>query len=105
MASAALYQHQPALPGQGSGGTTALAFLSGGGFLGWTLLRRRKNKSLWYVQLGLALTILAASTAVGCGGSSKTTTSTTAPAGTYEVTITGTAGSATQSATFTLTVQ
>jgi pectin methylesterase-like acyl-CoA thioesterase len=105
MVSAALYQHQPALPGQGSGGTTALALLGGGGFLGWTQLRRRKSKSLWYVQLGLALTILAASAAVGCGGSSKPTASTTAPTGTYEVTIIGTAGSATQSATFTLTVQ
>ena len=105
VASAAVYQHQPALPSQGSGGTTALAFLGGGGFLSWTLLRRRKSKSLWYVQLGLALTILAASAAVGCGGSSKPITSTTTPTGTYEVTIVGTAGSATQSASYTLAVQ
>ena len=99
MASAAL--HQPALPGHGSGGTTMLAFLGGGVFLGWTLLRRRKSKSLRYVQLGLALMILAASAVVGCGGSAKPTTT---PTGTYQVTITGTAGSATQSATYSLTV-
>ncbi|MBB5062240.1 pectinesterase family protein [Granulicella mallensis] len=108
-ASAALYQHQPALPGQGSGGTSALAFLGGGGFLAWTLLRRRKSKSLWYVQLGLALMIVVASATVGCGGGSMSTptppTATTTPAGTYQVTITGTAGSATQTATYSLTVQ
>ncbi|MGD0443957.1 MAG: pectinesterase family protein [Edaphobacter sp.] len=106
-ASAALDQHQPALPGQSSGGMTAMAFLGGGGLLGWTLLRRRKSGSLWYVQLGLALMMLAVSAAIGCGGSSTPATTTTPPpaATTYQVTITGTAGSATQSATYSLTVQ
>jgi hypothetical protein len=31
-------------------GSAALAFLGGGGFLGWSLLRRRKGKSLWYMH-------------------------------------------------------
>ena len=99
-ASAALYQ--PSLPSRGFGGRTALAFLGGGGLLGWTLLRRRKGKKLWYLQLGFALMILAASATVGCGGSAK---STTTPTGTYQIMIIGTTGSATQSATYSLKVQ
>ncbi len=103
VASAALYR--PALPSQGSGGTTALAFLSGGGLLGLTLLRRRKSE-LWYVQLALALTILTASTVVGCGGSgSGPRSGSTTPTGTYQISVTGTAASTTHSATYSLSVQ
>jgi hypothetical protein len=97
VASASLYR--PALPSRGSGGTTTLAFLGGGGLLGLTLLRRHKKK-LWYAQLSLALMILTASMVVGCGGSSSTT-----PTGTYQVNITGTAGSTVHSITYSLSVQ
>jgi hypothetical protein len=95
-ASAALHEHS--LPGHGP--ATALAFLGGGGFLGLTLLRRRK-KGLWYAQFGLALMILAASMVMGCGGGSGSTT----PKGTYQISVTGSAGSTTQSASYSLTVQ
>lgn len=87
--------------GLGSSGTTALAFLGAGGVFGIALMRRRINKALGYVYLGLALVALAVSAAVGCGSSSGSKTS----AGTYQVTITSTSGATTHSATYTLTVQ
>jgi hypothetical protein len=91
--------YRPALPSLRSGGTTTLAFLGGGGLLGLTLLRRHKKK-IWYAQLSLALMILTASMVVGCGGSSSTT-----PTGTYQVNITGTAGSTVHSITYSLSVR
>jgi hypothetical protein len=66
-----------------------------------TLLRRRRNKGLWYAQLGFALIVLAASTMMGCGGGSGSTT----PKGTYQISVTGSAGSTTQTASYSLTVQ
>ena len=99
VASAVL--HPPAEPGRGP--ATALAFLGGGGFLGLTLWRRRKNKGLWYAQLGLALMILTASTIIGCGSSGSM--STTTPKGTYQISVTATAGSTTHSAPYSLIVQ
>jgi hypothetical protein len=94
--------HQPLLPGQTSGGVAALASIGSGGLLGFILLRsRRKNKSWWYLQLGLISALLATSAVMGCGSSRATTT----PKGTSQITITGTAGSTTHSATYSLTVQ
>ncbi len=101
-ASAALNQH--ARPGSRSGldHTPTLAFLMGSGLLGFTLLRRRKNKNIWFARmgLGLGLMVVAAAAVIGCGGSASKT-----PTGTYPVTITATAGSTSHTSTYNLTVQ
>jgi hypothetical protein len=75
--------------------------LSGIALLGWTLLRRRR-RSLWSVQLTLALALLASAVVTGCGsgGASNRT-----PPGAYTLTVTGTSGTTTQTATYSLTVQ
>ena len=101
VASAALIRYTPPARGSNSSGTTALAFLAGGGLLGFTLLRQRRRNKRWFMQLGLAVAALAASAIVGCGGSGGNKT----PAGTYQITISGTAGSTTHSATYNLMVQ
>jgi len=76
-------------------------FLSGVALLGWALVRRRR-RSWWFVQLGLALILLASGAVTGCGsgGASNKT-----PAGTYTLTVTGTSGTTTATATYKLTVQ
>jgi hypothetical protein len=87
--------------------TAALAFLGGGALLGWGL-RRRRVGSLWYVQLGLGLALLAATGLMGCGGSSNNSSSssnTTPSSASYQVTVTGTAGSTTETAVYSLTIQ
>jgi peptidoglycan/LPS O-acetylase OafA/YrhL len=92
--------NRPSIPGQtqGSGGTGSLAFL-GGGLLSFVLARKRR-KNWWHLQIGLTTVLLAAVAAVGCGSSGNTT-----PKGTSTITVTGTSGSATHSATYSLTVQ
>ncbi len=83
--------------------TTTLAFFGVGGVLGISLLRRRIKKNLWYVQLGFVLMVLAAGAFAGCGGSGSSGPKT--PKGTYQVTVSGAAGTTTHSATYGLTVQ
>jgi hypothetical protein len=65
----------------------------------------RMNRRQWsWAVLALAALWLASFAACGAGGNGYVNTTGT-PAGTYTVTVTGTAGSLTQSASFTLTVQ
>ena len=65
----------------------------------------RKNRRQWsWAVLALAALWLASFAACGAGGAGYVNTTGT-PAGTYTVTVTGTAGTLTQSASFTLTVQ
>ncbi len=65
----------------------------------------RMNRKQWsWAVLAVAALWLASFAACGAGGSGYVNTTGT-PAGTYTVTVTGTAGSLTQSASFTLTVQ
>jgi hypothetical protein len=93
--------HQPPLPGQKSGGVVALASLAGGSWLGFLLLRsRRRNRNWWCLHLGMVSVLLVASAAMGCGSSGTTT-----PKGTSQITVTGTSGATTHSATYSLTVQ
>lgn len=86
------------LPGEEEAPTV---LLSGGALLGWALLRRRRRQS-WYVQLGIALVLLAAGAVTGCGGPG---TANKTPAGTYSLTVTGSSGGTTETATYSLTVQ
>jgi hypothetical protein len=83
-----------------SPGSTAWAFLSGGRFLSFALLRRRR-RSLWtrFVTL-LALSCGLIGTATGCGSSGHST-----PSGTYTITVTATSGTDSHSANYSLTVQ
>ena len=85
------------LPG---GAREVVVLLSGGALLGWSLLRRRR-KSWWFVQLGLALVLLAAGAFTGC---SSPYNANPTPPGTYTITVTGTSGTMTQTATYSLTV-
>ena len=79
----------------------AVVLLSGGALLGWTLLRRRR-RSWWFVQLGLALVLLAAGAFTGCSSAYDANKT---PPGTYTLTVTGTSGSTTETAAYTLTVK
>jgi hypothetical protein len=101
--SAALRQFAPLNRGSGLSGTTSLALFGTGGVLGISLLRRRIRGILWYVQLGLVVMILAMGASAGCGSSGGSGSKT--PTGNYQVAITGTAGTTTHSATYSLTVQ
>jgi hypothetical protein len=86
------------------GGATSLAMLAGGGSLGLLLLRRRrKDPRLWLVQMGLVAAFVFTSAMIGCGHGASATTTT--PTGTSQITITGTAGATTHSATYSLTIQ
>jgi len=87
------------LPGDGRG---AVVLLSGTALLGWTLLRRRR-RSWWFVQLALALVLLTVGAVVGCGGSGSGPNKT--PPGAYTLTVTGTSGTTTETASYNLTVQ
>ncbi|HEV2348972.1 MAG TPA: Ig-like domain repeat protein [Terriglobia bacterium] len=84
-------------------------FPFGGGFVMVCLLmlslpaKRRRTK----LVLGLAAVGLAATLAIGCGGGSSSSGPTTdpgTPAGTYSITVTGTSGSITQTATVSVSV-
>jgi peptidoglycan/LPS O-acetylase OafA/YrhL len=96
--NAASAMNRPGTPGSPRG-TAALAFLGGGAFLSFALLRRRREK-LWGMQLGLGLVLLGATLFAGCGGGSGGNTG-----GTYTLTVTGTSGTLTQTTTYSLTVQ
>ncbi|MGA8937833.1 MAG: FG-GAP-like repeat-containing protein [Acidobacteriaceae bacterium] len=76
--------------------------LSGAALLGWTLLRRRR-RNWWWAQLGMALVLVAAGAVTGCGGSGSGANKT--PAGTYSLTVTGTSGTTTETASYSLTVK
>jgi hypothetical protein len=85
-------------------GATSLAMLAGGGSLVLLLLRRRrKDPRLWLLQIVLVTAFVFTSAPIGCGHGVSATTTT--PMGTSQITITGTAGSTTHSATYSLTVQ
>jgi len=85
------------LPGDTRG---AVVLLSGGALLGWTLLRRWR-KNWWLMQLGLALVLMAAGAFTGCNSPYNASPT---PPGTYTLTVTGTSGTMTQTATYSLTV-
>jgi hypothetical protein len=77
----------------------AWGFLSGGGLLGFALLRRRR-RPLWTQFLAmLALSCGLIGAASGCGSSSHSTS-----AGTYSITVTATAGTDSHTASYSLTV-
>jgi hypothetical protein len=80
----------------------AVVLLSGTVLLGWTLVRRRR-KSWWFVQLGLALVLLASGSVTGCGGSGSGPNKT--PPGAYTLTVTGTSGTTTETVSYNLTVK
>ena len=85
-------------------GAASLAMLAGGGSLVLLLLRRRrKDPGLWLLQIVLVTAFVFTSALIGCGHGASATTTT--PMGTSQITITGTAGSTTHSATYSLTVQ
>ncbi len=65
------------------------------GAAGWTLARRRR-RGWWFAQLGMALVLLAAGAVTGCGGSNGGKNKT--PPGAYTLTVTGTSGSTTETA-------
>jgi hypothetical protein len=91
----------PPHPGQSSGGAVTLASLEGAALLGLLLLRGRRRNTRWrHLQLGLILAVAGVCTAIGCGSSGPTT-----PQGTSAITVTGTAGSTSHSAPYSLTVQ
>jgi len=84
------------------GGATSLAMLAGGGSLGLLLLRRRrKYPRLWLLQMGLVAAFVFTSVMIGCGHGASATT----PTGTSQITITGTSGATTHSATYSLTIR
>jgi hypothetical protein len=96
---------RPARRGSSSArGASALALLAGG--LLWTFGLRRRT-ALWKsLQVGVALLLSAAALVLGCGGGgSGSGGGGSTPPQTYTVTISATDGSATQTATFALTVQ
>jgi hypothetical protein len=81
----------------GGGGTLAAAVLLFG------LPRRRKK---WQALLSLVvLSLIAATAAIGCGGTPAVTTSGGTSAGTYVVTVTGTSGGMAAKTTVSVTVQ
>jgi hypothetical protein len=81
-----------------AGQTASLAFLGGGVIFGCMLFCQRR-RTRWLIQLGVA-SLLAASVITGCVTSGSKT-----PKGTYALTVTGTAGSNSQSATYSLIVK
>jgi hypothetical protein len=83
--------------------SAALAWLGGGAALGLVFLRRRR-----WAQYGLAalLAVGLCGLVQACGGGSKKSTgNNNTPAGNYTLTVTGTSGSTTQTATYSVTVQ
>jgi hypothetical protein len=96
---AVMSARRSSLPG---GGKEAVVLLSGVALLGSTLMRRRR-KNWWFVQLGLALMLLAAGSVTGCGGSGGDASKT--PPGAYTLMVTGTSGTTTETVSYNLTVR
>jgi hypothetical protein len=111
VSSAAL--EMPRSPGRSRGAGVALASLGSlaslgtGGLLGLALLRRRRRWGVWRAALPvLVAALVTCGLVLGCGGSKSATSMThTTPKGTSQITVTGTAGSVTHTATYSLTVQ
>ena len=101
-ASALLKPHVPSSDGpKGLASATRLTISVASLFvicgLGFTSRKARKN---WTRYMGMIVVLVAiAGTAIGCGARQKT------PPGQYSVTVTGTAGSLTHSATYSITVK
>jgi hypothetical protein len=72
-------------------------------FIAFALLFFTAREQRFAVRVGLSAAMVAFLTLAGCGGSSHTPTGGT-PKGTSTLTVTGTSGSLTRSATVTLTV-
>ncbi|MGH9644385.1 MAG: beta strand repeat-containing protein [Terriglobales bacterium] len=103
-------QSRPARPGSNNGGGTLamLMALMSPALMGIVVLPGRSRR--WKGLLILALLLACLGVQLGCGGTGNTpvaqTITATTPAGTYTITITGTAaGGVTSTNTFTLTVQ
>jgi hypothetical protein len=84
------------------GENDATVGLSGVVLLGWTLMRKRR-RGKFIVQLALALVLLATGSMTGCGGSGVAANKT--PPGAYTLTVTGTSGAMTVTASYSLTVK
>jgi Bacterial Ig-like domain (group 3)/FG-GAP-like repeat len=93
--------NQSRLPFKSAGGGVALASLTGGGLLGLLIMRTRRKTGKWgYLQLIALSALLASGLMTGCGGAAFST-----PKGSSQITITGTSGATTHSATYSLVVQ
>jgi arabinogalactan endo-1,4-beta-galactosidase len=72
----------------------------------WPTLFSRKRRVLWLrMAASFVLAIVVMQGISGCGGTSNTSGKSTTPSGQYNVTVTATAGTLTQTSTFALTVQ
>lgn len=96
--TSSLLNQEPLIPRSNN---VALAFAAGGIIFGFAFYRRRLP------HLGLLAILFVVVGLSGCGGSSSSssTSALTTPKGTYQVTVTGTSGSTTHTATYSLTIQ
>jgi Bacterial Ig-like domain (group 3)/FG-GAP-like repeat len=95
----------PSTPSHSRGKTT-LAFLGGGVFFAFSLMRIRRTR--WHLtQLCLVLCFLICSALVGCGGGSSGSggSGNNTPKGSYPITVTAAAGATTHTTSFSLTIQ
>jgi hypothetical protein len=73
--------------------------------VGWIGFKSRKLQREWLRYLGLLFfTVAVIGGAIGCGGSSPSSSSKNTPAGSYSITVQATSGSLSHSATYTMTV-
>jgi hypothetical protein len=89
-------------PNPTSSGKVMLALLGGAALFVLGSFRKRRRL---FASLFLVLALLGCSALVSCGGGGTQTSTSKTLAGTYSLTVTGTAGSTTHSADFTLNVQ